>query len=127
MSYRDVFVKYNEKLVETLPMDDQMFIERLFSDGLLPGNLKQQVQSQTTSVRNNVIINVYIIYQIWSIKPLALAISEYFYCSIYNRFPIIVFTMNKILTCKVKVAMYAYKMAQKSKLKINLSITQQQK
>ena len=49
MSYRDVFVKYNEKLVETLPMDDQMFIERLFSDGLLPGNLKQQVQSQTTS------------------------------------------------------------------------------
>ena len=49
MSHNDVFVKYYEKLVVALPMDDVMFTARLFSHGLLPGNLKQQVQSQTTS------------------------------------------------------------------------------
>ena len=49
MSYSDVFEKYYEKLLVALPMDDVMFTAKLFSHGLLPGDLKQQVQSKSTS------------------------------------------------------------------------------
>ena len=45
----DVFKKYYEKLLVALPMDDVMFIAKLFSHDLLPGNLKQQVRSKNTS------------------------------------------------------------------------------
>ena len=32
------------KLVETLPMDDAMFVAKLFSNDLLPGDLKNQLK-----------------------------------------------------------------------------------
>ena len=49
MSYNDVFKKYYGKLLSALPMDDVMFTGELFSHDLLPGNLKQKVQSKNTS------------------------------------------------------------------------------
>jgi len=49
MSHNNVFVKYYEKLVVALPMDDVTFTARLFSNGLLPGNLKHQIHAQATS------------------------------------------------------------------------------
>jgi len=49
MSYYDVFKKYYEKLLVALPMDDVMFRAKLFSHDLLPGDLKQQVESKKTS------------------------------------------------------------------------------
>ena len=45
----DVYEKYYEKLLVALPMDDVMFTAKLFSHDLLPGDLKQQVQSKNTS------------------------------------------------------------------------------
>ena len=48
-SDRDVFQQFYSKLVETLPMDDVKFIAKLYSEGLLPGNLKSQLKSEKTS------------------------------------------------------------------------------
>ena len=48
-SDRDVFQQFYCKLVETLPMDDVKFIAKLYSEGLLPGNLKSQLKSEKTS------------------------------------------------------------------------------
>ena len=46
----DVFQQFYSKLVDTLPMDDVRFIAKLYSEGLLPGNLKSQVNlAQKTS------------------------------------------------------------------------------
>ena len=44
-----VFQQFYSKLVETLPMDDVKFIAKLYSKGLLPGNLKSQIKSEKTS------------------------------------------------------------------------------
>jgi len=46
---RDVFQQFYSKLVDTLPMDDVRFVAELFSNSLLPGNLKSQVKAQKTS------------------------------------------------------------------------------
>ena len=48
-SDRDVFQQFYFKLVETLPMDDIKFIAKLYSESLLPGNLKSQLKSEKTS------------------------------------------------------------------------------
>ena len=45
----DVFQQFSCQLVDTLPMDDVRFITKLYSERLLPGNLKSQVKSQKTS------------------------------------------------------------------------------
>ena len=45
----DVFQQFYSKLVETLPMDDVRFIAKLYSEHLLPGNLRSQLKSQKTS------------------------------------------------------------------------------
>ena len=45
----EAFQQFYSKLVETLPMDDVKFIAKLYSKGLLPGNLKSQIKSEKTS------------------------------------------------------------------------------
>ena len=45
----EAFQQFYSKLVETLPMDDVKFIAKLYSKGLLPGNLKNQMKSEKTS------------------------------------------------------------------------------
>ena len=44
-----VFLHYYPKLVEILPMNDATFRATLVPHGLLPGDLKQQVEEQKTS------------------------------------------------------------------------------
>ena len=39
-----VFQQFYSELVETLPMDDAVFIAKLFSNDLLPGDLKNQLK-----------------------------------------------------------------------------------
>ena len=39
-----VFQQFYSKLVETLPMDDAVFTAKLFSNNLLPGDLKNQLK-----------------------------------------------------------------------------------
>ena len=43
------FQQFYSKLVKTLPMDDAVFTAELFSNDLLPGNLKSQIKSEKTS------------------------------------------------------------------------------
>ena len=45
----EVFQQFYSKLVKTLPMDDAVFTAELFSNNLLPGNLKSQMKSEKTS------------------------------------------------------------------------------
>ena len=45
----EVFQQFYSKLVKTLPMDDAVFTAKLFSNNLLPGNLKSQMKSEKTS------------------------------------------------------------------------------
>ena len=40
----DVFQQFYSKLVKTLPMDDAVFTAELFSNDLLPGDLKNQLK-----------------------------------------------------------------------------------
>ena len=40
----DVFQQFYSKLVKTLPMDDTVFTAELFSNDLLPGDLKNQLK-----------------------------------------------------------------------------------
>ena len=40
----EVFKEFYCKLVETLPMDDALFIAKLFSNDLLPGDVKSQLK-----------------------------------------------------------------------------------
>ena len=41
---KTVFQQFYSKLVETLPMDDAVFTTKLFSNNLLPGDLKNQLK-----------------------------------------------------------------------------------
>ena len=61
-SDHDVFQQFYSKLVKTLPMDDTVFTAELFSNDLLPGDLKNQVNlphktsaDKATLLLNNVI------------------------------------------------------------------------
>ena len=47
----EVFQKQYSSLVNTLPMNDQIFMEELFTNGLLPGNLRNEIQSLDTSAQ----------------------------------------------------------------------------
>ena len=49
MSTVEVFQQFYSKLVKTLPMDDVVFTAELFSNDLLPGDLKSQIKSEKTS------------------------------------------------------------------------------
>ena len=42
----EIIRKYYVDLIKALPMNDVIFIAELYSAGLLPGNLKEEVQSQ---------------------------------------------------------------------------------
>ena len=44
-----MLVQFLSQLIEILPMDDATFISALFSANLLPGNLKAEVKSLSTS------------------------------------------------------------------------------
>ena len=44
-----MYKTFYSKVVETLPMNDVVFIAKLFSSNLLPGNFKDQMKSQKTS------------------------------------------------------------------------------
>ena len=48
MSTSEVFQHFFPQLVNILPMNDVTFTAQLFSSKLLPGNVKDQVKSQTT-------------------------------------------------------------------------------
>ena len=50
MSTSEVFQRFYEKLVTMLPMDDSLFLAKLFGCGLLPGNCKQQIKAEKTPV-----------------------------------------------------------------------------
>ena len=43
--------KQYSNLVKTLPMDDEYFIAELYSSDLLPGDLKNEIKSLTTSAK----------------------------------------------------------------------------
>ena len=46
---RNVFTDYRIKLMKSLPMGDALFLELLRKQGLLPGDLQEQVQAETTN------------------------------------------------------------------------------
>jgi len=48
MSNTAVFKQFYSRLVQTLPMNDAVFIAELFSNNLLPDDLKSQLNSQET-------------------------------------------------------------------------------
>lgn len=48
MSTSKVFKEFYSKLVETLPMNDALFIAKLYSHDLLPDDTKEHVQSLPT-------------------------------------------------------------------------------
>ena len=48
MSTSEVFKKFYVELVTILPVDDTMFLAKLFSCDLLPGNLMNQVMAKET-------------------------------------------------------------------------------
>ena len=48
MSTSEVFKEFYSKLVETLPMNDALFIAKLYSCDLLPDDIKEYVQSLPT-------------------------------------------------------------------------------
>ena len=50
MSTSEVFQQFYVKLVKKLPMDDSLFTAELFACGLLPGDLKQQINAKNTPV-----------------------------------------------------------------------------
>ena len=50
MSTSEVFKEFYCKLVETLPMNDALFIAKLYSCDLLPDDIKEYVQSLPTRV-----------------------------------------------------------------------------
>ena len=50
MSTSKVFQQFYVKLVTILPMDDSLFLAKLFGYGLLPGDLKQKIKAEKTSV-----------------------------------------------------------------------------
>ena len=45
----EIIRKYYVDLIKALPMNDVIFIAELYSAGLLPGNLKEEVQSKPTA------------------------------------------------------------------------------
>jgi len=49
MNSLEVFNKFNEKLIISLPMKDVIFLAKLNSRGLFPGNLKDQVKEKSSS------------------------------------------------------------------------------
>jgi len=62
MASAEVFKEFYSKLVETLPMNDAKFIAKLFSNDLLPGDLRDQLNlpirtsaDKATVFLNNVI------------------------------------------------------------------------
>ena len=48
MSASEMFKKFYVQLVKNLPMNDSLFTAELFSNDLLPGNLKEHVESLPT-------------------------------------------------------------------------------
>ena len=46
-----IFQQFYSKLVTTLPMNDAIFIAKLYSRDLLPGDLKEHLGSLSTSAR----------------------------------------------------------------------------
>ena len=48
MSAGEVFQQFYVELVTALPMNDSLFLANLFTRGLLPGDLKQQIRVEKT-------------------------------------------------------------------------------
>jgi len=46
--FNGVFVKYYSKLIQQLPINDAVFRSQLYSNKLLPGNLKEEIQAKST-------------------------------------------------------------------------------
>ena len=45
----DIIRKYYVDLIKALPMSDVIFMAELYSAGLLPGNLKEEVEAKPTT------------------------------------------------------------------------------
>ena len=48
MTHKEAFDKYSEELVKCLPMNDTLFIAKLSTFNLLPGNINDQLQALLT-------------------------------------------------------------------------------
>ena len=48
MTHKEAFDKYSEELVKCLPMNDTLFIAKLSTFNLLPGNTNDQLQALPT-------------------------------------------------------------------------------
>ena len=55
----DVFRQFYSKLVKTLPMDDTLFMAELFSNDLLPSDLKDQLNlpNKTSAEKATLLLN----------------------------------------------------------------------
>ena len=53
MSTSKVFRQFYTKLVTTLPMDDKVFLAKLFAGGLLTGDLREQIDAQMTAAQKS--------------------------------------------------------------------------
>ena len=51
----EVFKHFYSKIVEILPMNDGLFMAELFSDDLLPGDVKKYIHAQATSAEKAVL------------------------------------------------------------------------
>lgn len=47
-AYKKVYTKYMEKLVKCLPMSDVLFVTKLSTKNLLPGNMQSKISSLPT-------------------------------------------------------------------------------
>ena len=52
-AYREVYTKYMEKLVRCLPMNDVLFIAKLSTEHLLPGDTQDHIQALPTSANKS--------------------------------------------------------------------------
>ena len=55
MSLREVFQKFYDRLIESLPMNDKIFLGYLYQYNLLPGDLYSRIQTKSTSVEKAVL------------------------------------------------------------------------
>ena len=46
----ELFKKYHPTLVQQLPLHDALFRSKIFSLGLLPGNLKEEIKARPTNI-----------------------------------------------------------------------------
>ena len=61
MTHKEAFDKYSEELVKCLPMNDTLFIAKLSTFNLLPGNTNDQIQALPTQADKTLYLLNYVI------------------------------------------------------------------